>query len=44
LGYAYWSEKEPYDPVIWTASIENNLIAEWRVYEDSDENRKEFNF
>ena len=44
LGYAYWSEKEPYDPVIWTARIEDNLIAEWRVYEDSDENRKEFNF
>lgn len=44
LGYAYWSEKEPYDPVIWTAKIENNLITEWRVYEDSDENRKRFNF
>jgi ketosteroid isomerase-like protein len=44
LGFAYWSEKEPYDPVIWTAKIENNLIAEWRVYEDSDNNRKKFNF
>ncbi len=44
LGYAYWSEKEPYDPVIWTGKIENNLIAEWRVYEDSAENRKKFNF
>jgi ketosteroid isomerase-like protein len=44
LGFAYWSEKEPYDPVIWTAKIENNLIAEWRVYEDSGENRKRFNF
>ena len=44
LGFAYWSEKEPYDPVIWTAKIENNLIAEWWVYEDSDETRKKFNF
>ncbi len=44
LGFAYWSEKEPYDPVIWTAKIESNLIAEWRVCEDSDENRKKFNF
>jgi hypothetical protein len=44
LGYAYWSEKEPYDPVIWTAKRENNLIAEWRIYEDSAENRKKFSF
>lgn len=43
LGFAYWSEKEPYDPVIWTAIIENNLIIEWRIYEDSTENRKKFN-
>ncbi len=43
LGFAYWSEKEPYDPVIWTAFIENNLIIEWRIYEDSTENRKKFN-
>jgi len=26
LGFAYWSEKEPYDTVIWTAIIEDNLI------------------
>ena len=44
LGYAYWSEKEPYDPVIWTGKIENDLIAEWRVYEDTAENRKQFDF
>jgi len=43
LGFAYWSEKEPYDPVIWTAIIEDNLISEWSVYEDSPENRKKFN-
>ena len=43
LGFAYWSEKEPYDPVIWTAIIKDNLISEWRVYEDSPEYRKIFN-
>ena len=43
LGFAYWSEKEQYDPVIWTAIIEDNLISEWRVYEDSPENRNKFN-
>jgi ketosteroid isomerase-like protein len=44
LGYAYWSEKEPHDPVIWTAIIVDGLVSEWRVYVDSDENRKQFNF
>jgi hypothetical protein len=43
LGFAYWSEKEPYDPVIWTAIIKDNLISEWRIYEDSPEKRKMFN-
>ncbi len=43
-GFAYWSEKEPYDPVIWTAKIVNDLIAEWRIYEDSAEHRRQFNF
>jgi len=44
LGFAYWSEKEPYDPVIWTAVIEHNLVDEWRVYVDTPENRKRFRF
>jgi ketosteroid isomerase-like protein len=43
LGFAYWSEKEPYDPVIWTAIVKDDLIAEWRIYEDSTDNRKQFN-
>lgn len=42
LGFAYWSKEEQYDPVIWTAVIEDNLISEWRVYEDSPENRRRF--
>ncbi len=42
LGFAYWSEEMQYDPVIWTAVIENDLISEWRVYEDTPENRNKF--
>ena len=43
LGSAYWSEKEPYDPAIWKATIKDDLVAEWRVYEDTEDNRKNFN-
>ncbi|MFX0095064.1 MAG: YybH family protein [Candidatus Hodarchaeota archaeon] len=43
LGYAYWSDKNPYDPAIWTAMIENNLVAEWRIYPESDETRSKLN-
>jgi ketosteroid isomerase-like protein len=44
LGFAYWSEKNQYDRAIWIASIENDLVAEWRIYHDTEENRKEFGF
>ncbi len=40
LGHAFWTEQQPHDPVIWTAKIENDLVAEWRVYADSGDNRK----
>ena len=43
LGSAYWSEEQPFDPVIWTASIVNNLVREWRVYADTEDNRRAFN-
>ncbi|KPK70444.1 hypothetical protein AMJ87_08825, partial [candidate division WOR_3 bacterium SM23_60] len=42
LGYAYWNEDNTYDPAIWTAKIENDLVAEWRIYEDTEENREKF--
>ena len=42
IGHAYWSEQNSYDPAIWTARIENDLVAEWRIYEDTAENRKKF--
>ena len=43
LGHAYWSDEQPYDPVIWTATVVNDLVAVWRVYSDTEENRKTFN-
>ena len=44
LGFAYWSEESPYDPVIWTANIEDGLIQEWQIYVDTPDNRKKLNF
>ncbi len=43
LGHAYWSKEKPYDPVIWTATIFNGQVREWRVYADTPQNRKSFN-
>jgi hypothetical protein len=40
LGYAYWNEENTYDPAIWTAKIEDDHVAEWRIYEDTQDNRK----
>jgi predicted SnoaL-like aldol condensation-catalyzing enzyme len=42
LGYAYWSEAQPHDGVIWTATIVNELVREWSIYEDTAENRRRF--
>lgn len=39
VGYAYWSTEQPYDPVLWSARIEEDLVAEWRIYEDTPANR-----
>jgi ketosteroid isomerase-like protein len=42
LGHAYWNDKMTRDPAIWVAKIENDLVAEWRIYHDTDENRRKF--
>ena len=42
-GYATWKEGEAPDHAIWTATIENDLVAEWRIYEDTEDNKKKFN-
>jgi ketosteroid isomerase-like protein len=39
-GYATWSMGSESDYAIWTATIENDLVAEWRIYEDSEENKR----
>jgi ketosteroid isomerase-like protein len=42
-GYATWSKGTDPDWAIWTATIEDDLVAEWRIYEDSAENRCRLN-
>lgn len=42
LGYAYWDEGNRHDPAIWVARIAGGLVAEWRIYYDTEENRKKF--
>ena len=44
LGFAFWSEQQPHDAVIWKAIIEGGRIREWRIYVDTDANRREFGF
>lgn len=42
LGYAYWDEENRHDTAIWVAKIVGGLVAEWRIYRDTQENRKKF--
>lgn len=39
LGHAYWSPERVRDPVIWTASIVGGKVREWRIHQDTPENR-----
>jgi len=43
VGYSTCSDDRLDGPAIWKARIENNLVAEWRVYLDTPENRKLLN-
>jgi ketosteroid isomerase-like protein len=40
VGYSTCSDERLRGPAIWTARIENERVAEWRVYEDTHENRQ----
>ena len=40
MGYSTCSNKALDGPALWTAKIENDLVAEWRILEDSKENRR----
>ena len=42
-GYAKWKKDDDPDYAIWTATIENDHVAEWRIYENSEANQKFFN-
>ena len=43
IGYAKWSKDSLIkDHAIWTAKIENDLVAVWQIYEDTEENRIKF--
>ncbi len=42
IGYATWEKGSPADHAIWTARIEDDLVAEWAIFHDTAENRKRF--
>ena len=37
IGYATWHEGDAPDHAIWTARIRDDLVAEWRIYPDTEE-------
>ena len=41
LGFSECSHDPLDGPAIWTAKIRDGLVAEWRVYDDKEEVRKE---
>jgi ketosteroid isomerase-like protein len=42
-GHSISSDKRLDGPALWTAKIKDNKVAEWRVYADTPENRKQLN-
>jgi len=40
IGFSTCSNKAVDGPALWTARIENDLITEWRILDDTKENRK----
>ena len=40
IGYAIWSKDAlSKDHAIWTATIEDDLVSKWQIYEDTEENK-----
>ena len=39
VGFSTCSHKSLEGPALWTAKIENDRVAEWRIYDDTEENR-----
>lgn len=44
IGRSTCSEKALDGPALWTAQLRGEKVAEWRVYEDTPENRKRLGF
>lgn len=42
-GYAIGEKGGEKDHAIWVAKIQNDQVAEWRIYEDTVEVRRKFN-
>ncbi|UCF62566.1 MAG: nuclear transport factor 2 family protein [Anaerolineaceae bacterium] len=42
-GFATWEKGSDPDYAIWTARVESDLVAEWRIYEYTGENKRKFN-
>lgn len=42
-GFATWEKGSDPDYAIWTARVESDLVAEWRIYEDTEEHKRKFN-
>jgi ketosteroid isomerase-like protein len=40
FGHSKCTDERLNGPALWTATMKNNLIHEWRVYADTPENRK----
>jgi hypothetical protein len=44
IGYALWSkDSKEEDHCIWTAQIEDDLLLNWQIYEDTEANRNKLN-
>ena len=44
IGYALWSnDSKEEDHCIWTTTIENDLLVNWQIYKDIEDNRKKLN-
>jgi ketosteroid isomerase-like protein len=43
IGHSACSFKQLDGPALWTAKVEDGLVAEWRVYLDTVENRGKLN-
>ena len=44
IGYSTCSDKRLDGPALWMAQVQGNKIAEWRVYDDTPENRELMGF